>query len=212
MLNNVIPSILGHARSSGTDATADPLPLELGQRVRDLHKSLGWTLEQAAKQAGLARSTLSKIENSQMSPIYDVLKKLAAGLEVSVSPLFMPPERDQAMGRIGVTNSGEGQGYATVTYKHEMLAFAPTIKARLPYRARIRARLMEEFYGWVSHDCEEFLFVLTGTLWLYTEFYEPTEMRRGDSAYRDAAMGHNVVSTSQEDAMMLWVTTIGNAG
>jgi len=37
-------------------------------------------------------------------------------------------------------------------------------------------------------------------------------MRRGDSAYRDAAMGHNVDSTSHEDAMMLWVTTIGNAG
>ena len=55
----------------------------------------------------------------------------------------------------------------------------------------------------MRHGGEEFLFVLTGTLWLYTEFYEPTEMRRGDSAYRDAAMGHNVVSTSQEDAMIL---------
>lgn len=177
MLNNVFPSILGLARSSGTDATADPLPLDLGQRVRDLRKSLGWTLEQAVKQAGLARSTLSKIENSQMSPIYDVLKKLAAGLEVSVSQLFMPPERDQVMGRIGVTNSGEGQGYATVTYKHEMLAGAPTKKASLPYRARIRARLMEEFYGWVSHDGEEFLFVLSGTLWLYTELGTPKRPR-----------------------------------
>jgi mannose-6-phosphate isomerase-like protein (cupin superfamily) len=71
---------------------------------------------------------------------------------------------------------------------------------------------MEEFDGWVRHDRVEFLFVLTGTIRLYTEFDEPTEMRRGDSAYYNAAMGHNVVSTSQKDAMMLWVTAIGNAG
>lgn len=74
-----------------------------------------------AKQAGLARSTLSKIEDSQMSPTYDFLKKLAVGFEVSVSQLFTPPERDQVMGRIVVTKSGEGRGHATITYKHEML-------------------------------------------------------------------------------------------
>lgn len=64
----------------------------------------------------------------------------------------------------------------------------------------------------MRHGGEEFLFVLIGKIRIYAEFYEPTEMRRGDSAYYDAAMGHNVVSTSQEDAMMLWVTAIGNAG
>lgn len=94
MLNNDIPSILRLARSSGTDASADPLPLDLGQGVRDLRTSRGGTLEQAARQAGLARSTLSKIEDSQISPIYDVLKKLAVGFEVSVPQLFTPPERD----------------------------------------------------------------------------------------------------------------------
>jgi hypothetical protein len=33
-------------------------------------------------------------------------------------------------------------------------------------------------------------------------------MRRGDSAYYDAAMGHNVISTSDEDATILWVTSL----
>jgi transcriptional regulator with XRE-family HTH domain len=39
--------------------------------VRALRKDRGWTLEQAAAAAGLARSTLSKIENGQMSPTYE---------------------------------------------------------------------------------------------------------------------------------------------
>ena len=77
----------------------------------------------------------------------------------------------------------------------------------LPYRARIRARSMEEFDGWVRHDGEEFLMVLTGVVRLYTEFYEPADLRRGDSAYYDASMGHNLISTSEEDATVLWVTS-----
>ena len=35
--------------------------LNHGQRVRDLRKAYGWTLEQATQHAGFAGSTLSKI-------------------------------------------------------------------------------------------------------------------------------------------------------
>lgn len=195
------------ARESGEADAAEPL--DLGRRVRELRKARDWTLEQAAKEAGLARSTLSKIENGQMSPTYEALKKLAVGLQISVPQLFTPPSRDQVNGRMAITRSGEGQEHATATYEHELLADSLTRKKMLPYRARVRARSMEEFDGWVRHDGEEFLFVLTGVVRLYTEFYEPIEMRRGDSAYYDASMGHNVISLSDEDATILWVTSLG---
>lgn len=195
------------ARDADPDA-AQAEPLDLGARVRELRKARGWTLEQAARQAGLARSTLSKIENGQMSPTYEALKKLADGLTISIPQLFTPPQRDQVNGRMAVTRSGEGSAHATTTYEHELLGDALTKKQMLPYRARIRARSMEEFDGWVRHDGEEFLYVLTGIVTLYTEFYEPIELRRGDSAYYDATMGHNVVSTSEDDATILWVTSL----
>ncbi len=201
------PSLIALARESGHDAP-DPQPLDLGERVRELRKARGWTLEQAAGQAGLARSTLSKIENGQMSPTYDALKKLAVGLEISVPQLFTPPEDPRVSGRMAVTKSGEGQAHPTATYEHELLASALTKKAMLPYRARVRARRFDEFDGWVRHDGEEFLYVLTGAIRLITEFYEPVEMRRGDSAYYDASMGHNVISVSEEDATILWVTSL----
>ncbi|WP_223421221.1 helix-turn-helix domain-containing protein [Tateyamaria pelophila] len=199
-------SLIQIARSGGHQDVGEPL--DLGARVRQLRKARDWTLEQAAGQAGLARSTLSKIENGQMSPTYEALKKLATGLEISVPQLFTPPEKGQVNGRIAVTKSGEGNAQATVTYEHELLAETLTKKNMLPYRARIRARSMDEFDGWVRHDGEEFLYVLTGVVCLYTEFYEPIEMRRGDSAYYDATMGHNVVSVSSEDALILWVTSL----
>ncbi|MFT7058020.1 MAG: transcriptional regulator with XRE-family HTH domain [Pseudorhodobacter sp.] len=183
-------------------------PLNLGARVRELRKSKGWTLEQAANKAGLARSTLSKIENGQMSPTYDAMRKLAAGLSIPVPQLFTPPSRAQIMGRMAVTKMGEGADHPTITYEHELLASGLTRKQMLPYRAVIRARSFDDFDGWVRHDGEEFLLILTGVTRLFTEFYEPVDLRRGDSAYYDATMGHNLISLSDDDATVLWVTSL----
>ena len=206
MINSDSTSIIRIARESGS--CEDGLPLDLGLRVRELRKARNWTLEQAASKAGLARSTLSKIENGQMSPTYAALKKLAIGLEISIPQLFTPPVNNQINGRLTHTKAGEGQSHVTVTYEHELLANNLSKKQMLPYRAMVRARSMDEFEGWVRHDGEEFLYVLTGVIRLYTEFYEPIELRRGDSAYYDASMGHNVVTLSSEDATILWVTSL----
>lgn len=200
------PSIIRIARASGSPAVVEPL--DLGARVRDLRKEKGWTLQRAAQEAGLARSTLSKIENGQMSPTYDALRKLAEGLAISIPQLFTPPTEPQITGRMSVTRGGEGEDHATATYEHELLGAGLTRKQMLPYRARVRARSLEAFDGWVRHDGEEFLYVLTGVVRLYTEFYAPVDLRRGDSAYYDASMGHNVISLSEEDALILWVTSL----
>ena len=200
------PTLIQLARESG--APEEAVPLDLGARVRELRKARDWTLEQAAQKAGMARSTLSKIENGQMSPTYDVLRRLATGLDIPVPQLFTPPARDQVMGRLAVTKSDDAVSHPTATYEHELLANALTKKAMLPYRARIRARSMDEFDGWVRHDGEEFLYVLTGVVRLYSEFYEPIDLKRGDSAYYDAAMGHNLVSVSDDDGVVLWVTSL----
>lgn len=202
----IAPLILKLARQDGT--AEPPVPLDLGARVRQLRKGQGWTLEEAAASAGLARSTLSKIENGQMSPTYDALKKLATGLNISVPQLFTAPARGPVTGRMVNVRRGEGQSHPTATYEHEILAAGLTAKKMLPYRSRVRARKVEEFGGWVRHDGEEFLLVLTGVICLYTEFYQPLEMKRGDSAYYDASMGHNITSVSPEDATVLWVTSL----
>ncbi|MEJ6388604.1 helix-turn-helix domain-containing protein [Gymnodinialimonas ulvae] len=198
------PSLIRLARASGSE-----VPVDLAVRVRELRKARNWTLEQAAQEAGLARSTLSKIENGQMSPTYAAVKKLATGLGISVPQLFTPKASPEGGGRLVSTKRGEGAAHATTTYEHELLADQLTQKSMLPYRARIRARSFDEFDGWVRHEGEEFLYVLTGAIRLLTEFYQPIDMVRGDSAYYDAAMGHNVISISDDDATILWVTSIG---
>lgn len=143
-----------------------------------------------------------------MSPTNEALKKLAGGLAIPVPQLFTPPSRNQVMGRMAVAKSGEGQAHPTTTYEHELLAAGLVQKTILPYRATIRARNFDDFEGCARHDGKEFLYVLTGIVRLFTESYEAVDLRRSDSAYYDALMGHNLVSLSDEAATVLWVTSL----
>ena len=42
----------------------------------------------------------------------------------------------------------------------------------------------------------------------FIKAYRALPRFRGDSAFYDGSMGHNVVSVSQEDATILWVTSL----
>ena len=200
------PTVLSIARERGEHK--DATPIDLGQRVRELRKDRGWTLQQAAHGVGLARSTLSKIENGQMSPTFEAVQKLASGLGISIPQLFTAPKSDKVLARRSITRGGSGKSYVTATYEHKILAPDISHKRMLPYRATVRARSFDDFDGWVRHDGEEFLFVLSGEIEFFSEFYEPVVMATGDSAYYDATMGHNMVSISSKDAEILWVTSL----
>ncbi|MFB9135291.1 XRE family transcriptional regulator [Vibrio sp. AK197] len=181
-------------------------PLKLGQRLKEIRSRLGLTLEEASQRTGLARSTLSKIENEQISPTFQAMQKLANGLQIDMPQLFEPPRKKVATGRRDLTRNEQGKPHPTQTYEHELLATQLSNKKMMPFKSRIRARAFEEYSDWVRHDGEEFLLILSGQVMFYSEFYEPVVMELGDSVYYDANMGHMLVSVSEEDAQILWVT------
>ncbi|MEZ8826431.1 XRE family transcriptional regulator [Vibrio sp. 10N.261.55.A7] len=181
-------------------------PLKLGERIKDIRAKLGITLEEASQRTGLARSTLSKIENEQISPTFQAMQKLAVGLQINMPQLFEPPRKKVATGRRDISRSGEGKAHPTPTYEHELLATQLSNKKMMPFKSRVHARNFDEYADWVRHDGEEFLLILSGDVLFYSEFYEPVAMSEGDSVYYDANMGHMLVSTSKEDAHILWVT------
>ncbi len=182
-------------------------PFKLGERIRNIRADKGLTLSEAAARAGLARSTLSKIENEQTSPTFEVLLKLAAGLDIAMDELLTVERAAAPLGRRSITRAGAGRFYDTGTYVHEFLCADLTHKNVVPSKARITARSVSEFPGWVRHEGEDFLLVLEGAIELHTELYEPVQLRAGDSAYFDARMGHLCVSISEDDALVLWVPT-----
>lgn len=197
------PSIL-LAKEGGEQQSIEPL--QLGQRIKDIRLNLGLTLEEASNKTGLARSTLSKIENEQISPTFQAMQKLANGLQIDMPQLFEPPKKILATGRRDITRQAQGKPHPTSTYEHELLATQLSNKKMMPFKTTVRARTFDEYSDWVRHDGEEFLLVLSGDVKLFTEFYEPVVLSEGDSVYYDANMGHMLTSVSEQDAVILWVT------
>lgn len=180
-------------------------PLELGKRVKSIRLQKGWTLEEVGKRTGIARSTLSKIENDQVSPSFAIVQKLVSGLDMDLPQLFVESTTSPIAGRRDITRKNEGELHPTATYEHELLNSSISRKKMVPFKSRICARSFQEFKEWVRHEGEEFLLVLDGSINFYSEFYEPIQLHQGDSVYYDATMGHILVSLSKEDANVLWV-------
>ncbi|MEP4035246.1 MULTISPECIES: helix-turn-helix domain-containing protein [unclassified Pseudophaeobacter] len=178
----------------------------LGKMIRDARKEKGLTLEEAAKAAAIGRSTLSKIENNQTRPSFEIIRRLMQTLELETPQLFVQSAQSSISGRRDYTLSGRGEHQETKTYDHELLCTELTSKRMLPYISTIKARDVTEYESWVRHRGEEFMYVISGDLVLYTEHYRPLNMSAGDSVYYDSGMGHGCVSTSEEDAKVLWVS------
>lgn len=192
--------------ASGRKAFVEPL--RLGERLREIRLANQWTLEDVSQRTGLARSTLSKIENDQISPTFTAVQKLIGGLGIDLPQLLSPPrQQTRTMGRRDLTRRGDGQLHPTPTYEHELLSCELAQKRMIPFKTIVRARSFDEFSEWVRHDGEEFLMVLEGEILLYTEFYEPLALESGDSIYFDSDMGHALVSVSDADAVVLSVCT-----
>ncbi|EHK65926.1 helix-turn-helix domain-containing protein [Achromobacter arsenitoxydans] len=184
----------------------------LAQRLRALRQARAWTLKQAAAATGVSASTLSKIENSLLSPTYDNLIKIAAGLDLDVAELFTASDAHMGTGRRSLSRQGEGRQYETPYYDHRLLCTALSHKRMMPFHTRVKARSFDEFQDWSRHGGEEFVYVLEGEVQLYTEFYEPARLKAGESFYIDSRMGHRVISLSPEDAIVLWVSTHTDIG
>ena len=198
-----------NAAAQGATESCEPLleQLKLGERVREIRRRRKWTLEEASKRTGLAKSTISKIENERISPTFDVVRRLAAGLEIDVPQLFVSTAEPQSSGRRTVTRKAEGRLHPSATYEHELLGTDLINKKMVPFKSTIRARSFSEFNGWVRHSGEEFLLVLKGAVTFFSEFYQPVTLHEGDSVYYDSGMGHACTSVSEEDAVILWICT-----
>ena len=179
----------------------------LGSRLHQLRRERGMTLEEAGRLTSLAASTLSKIENDQMSPTFDVVQKLAIGFDIDITELFAGNSEHDAAGRMSITLAGSGRPMETPVYNHRLIAAELKHKKLLPFVTTITARSLDDFKVWSQHSGEEFLYVLAGEICFQTEHYEPATLRAGDSVYIDSSMQHAAYSTSLEDAVVLWVNT-----
>jgi transcriptional regulator with XRE-family HTH domain len=187
-------------------AATDIHPKQVGARLKEIRRTLDHTLAQVSQLSGVSISNLSKIENNQISPSFDVMKRICDGLQVPIEDFVRPGAKDLVSGRKTTTRKGEGDHFTSGQYDYRAHASELSRKAMVPLEIQVRARSVEEFDHWSQHRGEEFVYVLSGTIEIHTEHYAPFRLGRGESAYFDSSMRHLYVSMSKEDARVLSVS------
>ncbi len=181
---------------------------ELGRRLRELRKQRKQTQGALSRRTGIATSTISKVENNQLSPSFETLLRLAEGLDVALTELLAPRDGSGGLTRLCVTREGQGRHHETQPYHYEILCTELVNKRMHPLIARLKARSRTEFGELFHHPGEELFYVLEGEVELHTEHYGPTRLAKGDCAYLDSTMGHGCLSVGAEDALVFWVSIV----
>ncbi len=143
---------------------------------------------------GIPVSTLSKIEHDRLTLSYDRLQQLSRRLGMRMSELFVEDDDDNSevvvTARRSVGNLGNAFRIETPNYDYYYLCSELRRKRMIPVIAKVRARSLDEFGPLVRHLGEEFFYVITGSIIVHTEFYDPVTLGQGESMYIDSTMGH----------------------
>lgn len=177
----------------------------LGVRLREWRTSRGLTLATISERTGVATSSLSKIENEQVSVSYHTLKKICDGLDIPIEEIINPEHKTYAPGRRSITKISQGSEFGCKQYIYVAHSTELSRKDMIPLEMTVLARSADDFEDWNKHEGEEFVYVISGEIDVHTEFYAPVRLKAGESIYFDSSMGHKYLSASPENAKILSV-------
>lgn len=184
-----------------------------GTALKNLRKRNGWTLADVCDRTGVPASTLSRIENDQISPTYDLLLRLSNGLSLDISELLSNAPGGstygaEQSGRRSVNRVSDGESVPMTNHTLRYLSTDLLNKQITPILCEYRAKSLEEFGEFMRHEGEEFLYVVDGQLELHTDCYSPLVLGRGESVYFDSRMGHAYVAGGEGPCHALSVCTV----
>jgi transcriptional regulator with XRE-family HTH domain len=180
----------------------EPISLHLCDRVRELRKKKGWTLEQLSAACGVSRSMLSQIERNQANPTLGVAYRIAQAFGMSLGSLVDVPS---ATATIDVIRAED----RTYHYRSDQFCRIRTLSPlhlekdvefyELLLRPHGSLKSAPHFGG-----TREFLTVQHGTVRLVSGSDE-TVLHKGDSAHYPADVAHAIENLGTTDALMFLV-------
>ena len=194
-----IKQALGAAPGNGGPAARRATP-DLSVKLRRLRKRRGLGVIEAARQARISPGFLSAIELARCNASVATLQRLAAAYGTTVMELFdqkakrptrlvRPRER-----RVLQTHSG---------VRMELLSTGTTMLECMLFRVAPGAGTD----GAYSHQGEEFIYMLDGTLELWLDELECHTLQPGDSFWFESTLGHRWYNAGKADAVLIWINT-----
>jgi transcriptional regulator with XRE-family HTH domain len=181
--------------------------LDVGVRLQSIRKLKGLSQRELAKRAGVTNSTISMIEKNSVSPSISSLKKVLAGIPMSLVEFF--------------SVDFEEDGAAQIVYKADELTdlSSGTVSMRLVGKGhQVRAlAFLDETYPpgsdtgeeMLNHEGEEAGVLVSGRLEL-TVGSELFILESGDSYYFESTRPHRFRNPFDQPARLISATTPAN--
>lgn len=182
------------------DQTDDaPLRRRLGAAIRSRRKEHGLTLVQLAAQAQISHSFLSQLERGLARPSMSSLHRIAQALGTT-QPALMSMTLDPSGVRVGLVPAGEGLPVENPGGTARSLVAGP----RAMYPMLFEGAL-DEFGPFYSHDGDEFIFVLSGSIEVEIAGEGLYTIRAGDTLYYPGSAAHRWRGVGDEPVQALFV-------
>jgi transcriptional regulator with XRE-family HTH domain len=182
----------------------DPTTQQLCDRVRDLRKRKGWTLEQLAAASGVSRSMLSEVENGRANPTVAVAHRIARAFGMSLGELVDAPS---ATPKIDVIRADDRQYHYRSDKDCRIRTLSPLrLEKSVEYYELIlrpggALRSTAHFAG-----ARELLTVQRGAVRV-TSADDSQDLGEGDSAFYPADVPHAIENAAAAEAVCYLVVT-----
>jgi DNA-binding transcriptional MerR regulator/quercetin dioxygenase-like cupin family protein len=190
----------GGSRSGGSGGSSSAPTPDLGAKLRKLRQRTGLGVNAAARQAKISPGFLSAIERARSNASVATLQRLAAAYGTTVIELFQSkPKKPTRLVRPGQTQVLQTHSGVRM----ELLASGTTMLQCMLFRVGPGAGSD----GAYSHQGEEFLYMLEGSLEMWLDEIECHELVAGDSFWFESTLGHRWYNPGKCDALLLWINT-----
>jgi transcriptional regulator with XRE-family HTH domain len=143
---------------------------------------------------GIPVSTLGRIERDLASLTYDKLLQLSERLSIGLLELFsmQQPVAQGPVANARRSIAGEANTITVASRNYDDRYLCSDLRSKIitPIVVDVKASSIEEFGTLITHEGEEFIYVISGSIVVHTSFYEPTQLHAGGGHYLDSQMGH----------------------
>ena len=181
--------------------------LHIGKKIRVLRKNAGLVLQDLSDRTGLSKPLLSQIEKEVVSPPIATLLKISKALSVNIGFFFQDndPEEKVVLVRRDERKVIDSRyfGREESGYYYEALAYKRSKKYMEPFLVEFKRKKADRL-SYFSHEGEEFIYLLEGTLEFRTE-NEQYVLNPGDSLYFESSIPHAYRALERKNARALTV-------
>ena len=190
-------------------ATATPVEVPVGPRVRALREAMRLSLRDLAERSGVSAPMLSQVERGETSPTLSVAARIAGGLDLSLSQLLRLDEG----GSVTVVRAGDRAAGGARSHGHSYEVLTPSLPGQ---RAEVSLHVLEPGAHTAGEDdppmhepgARETAVVLEGALTLHCDG-EQHELGKGDSVTFDSDLPHRFENPGRRATRFLAVVTAG---